>query len=132
MGVVLDVIREGGPLVYLLVAICLFAAVGSTGALALMASSKRARTAVMMSTWVMATGLLAIGLGVLGQVSHHRGAMGAASMVSPEDRGVVLAAGEHAARVMVTFGAMVGFPALLLGTLCLTLQWRRLRAEGRA
>ena len=110
----------------LLFAVGLLAVPGAIAALALTFPPKLARTAVPISTLVMGSGVLGLGLGALGRVTGQRLTLAAAAHVNPGDRALILAAGTEESAAALLFGAGIGLPALLAGALCLAVQLGRL------
>ena len=110
-----------------MILLILLAALTVPGAIAALTFPARlARTAVIVSTLVMAAGVLALGVGVVGRITGQRASMAAMGSVDPQDRPTILHAGAQESAVSLTFGAAVGLPALLFGALCLAVQLRRL------
>src|SRR4051812_43189537 len=97
----------------------LFTVPGALGALVLTGLAKRARMAVVASTFVMSAGLCAVLLAAIGKLSAMRAIYAAMALVSPEDRATLVAAGTAESRVVLVFGLLLGVPALLCGALCL-------------
>jgi hypothetical protein len=110
----------------------LFSTLGTLFSIGLAIGAKAARTAVVVASVAMATGVLALGLGTIGKIDSERGAMKAIGNVGPADRAVIAAAGLEESRAVWALGAWLGLPALLAGSGCLAISGRRLfRAETK-
>lgn len=96
--------------------------------IALGVSPGRARAAVIASTFAIAVGANAATIGLGGSVQSMITTLQGVAHVHPDDRSIILAAGESEAAVARTFGALVGAPAIAVGAAVLWI--RRPRRKG--